>query len=62
MHITGQDLLTDQAEAAQLEEIIKPGISPATMKGLVYRGPGIIELKIYPGPKLLNQQMQWLKC
>jgi alcohol dehydrogenase len=54
MNTTIQGLLAGQTEANELEEILKPGITRATMKGLVYGGPGIIELKNIPIPEILK--------
>ena len=54
MNITVQDLLPVHDAAVQLEEIVKPGIPPATMKALVYGGPGIIELKKIPMPGIIK--------
>lgn len=54
MNTTVQDLLPEHAEAVQLEEIVKPGILPATMKALVYGGPGIIELKNIAIPGIIK--------
>ncbi|WP_018614884.1 zinc-dependent alcohol dehydrogenase family protein [Segetibacter koreensis] len=48
-----EDLLTGQTETSKSEEIVKPGIR-ATMRGLVYGGPGIIELKDILVPEILK--------
>ena len=54
MSNTTQDLHTDSTGAIELAEVLTPGITAATMKGLVYGGPGIIELKNIPLPQILK--------
>src|SRR4051812_45387167 len=54
MKTTTEDLLPAQTEAFDLEKILKPGLTRVTMKGLVYGGPGIIELKEIPMPEVLK--------
>src|ERR1700712_4207801 len=54
MNTTAQHLLSNETGTIELEEILKPGITRATMKGLVYGGPGIIELKNIPIPEILK--------
>ncbi len=44
--------LPDQLEINESEEILNPATTEPTMKGLVYGGPGIIELKSIPIPKI----------
>lgn len=43
MKTTTQGLPAGETEAIELEQILKPGTTSATMRGLVYGGPGIIE-------------------
>src|SRR5438309_9404907 len=54
MNTTAESLLAGQTGAIELEEILKPGITRATMKGLVYDGPGVIQLKNIPIPEMLK--------
>ena len=51
---TTQDVLIGTEEAIKFADILAPGITAATMKGLVYGGPGIIELKDIPLPQILK--------
>jgi alcohol dehydrogenase len=46
--------LSNIRAAIKLKEIPKPRLTKATMKGLVYGGPGIIELKNIPIPEILK--------
>ena len=46
--------LDEKTEELKIEEILIPAITAATMKGLVYGGPGIIELKDIPIPEVLK--------
>ena len=54
MNTTTESLLAGQTGAIELEGILKPVITRATMKGLVYGGLGIIELKNIPIPEILK--------
>src|SRR5215210_861207 len=54
MNIIERGFLTDVNAAIKLKEITKTRFTKATMKGLVYGGPGIIELKDIPVPKVLK--------
>ncbi|HYJ62767.1 MAG TPA: zinc-dependent alcohol dehydrogenase family protein [Parafilimonas sp.] len=52
MNITMEGLLADSTESIELDDIVKADITSATMKALVYGGPGIIQLKNIPIPKI----------
>lgn len=54
MNSTASDLLSSQPTAVEAEEILKLALSSPTMKGLVYGGPGSIELKDIPIPEVLK--------
>lgn len=54
MNTTTPVLPDEKIEAFEIEEILIPGLAKATMKGLVYGGPGIIELKDIPIPEVLE--------
>jgi alcohol dehydrogenase len=47
------DVVFDEP-VVSLKEILQTGIAKATMKGLVYGGPGIIELKEIPMPSIMK--------
>jgi alcohol dehydrogenase len=49
-----QGLELDQPEIIKLKETLKADITRATMKGLVYGGPGIIELKNISVPEIIK--------
>ena len=52
MNITMEGLLADSTESIELDDIVKTDIASGTMKALVYGGPGIIQLKNIPIPKI----------
>jgi alcohol dehydrogenase len=54
MNTATQDLLPIEPITIELEEILKAGITRATMKGLVYGRPGVIELKNIPLPVIVK--------
>jgi alcohol dehydrogenase len=54
MNATGRDLVSDELETIELKEISKRDLSVKTMRGLVYGGPGVIELKNIPIPEILK--------
>ncbi|MDB5190614.1 MAG: Alcohol dehydrogenase GroES domain protein [Segetibacter sp.] len=54
MVTTTNSLLAGKPQALELEQILKPGITRASMRGLVYGGPGVIELKDIPIPEILK--------
>lgn len=54
MSITMEDLLTDHTEAIEIDKIVSPLLTKTTIKGLVYSGPGIIELKAIPLPEIIK--------
>jgi len=54
MNTTMEGLPIGQPEAIQIEELLKPGITRASMKALVYDEPGNIELKNIPIPQILK--------
>ena len=47
-----EGLLADSTESIELDDIVKTDIASGTMKALVYGGPGIIQLKNIPIPKI----------
>ena len=51
---TTNDLLSSQHAAIKAEEILKLALITPTMKGLVYGGPGVIELKKIPIPEIVK--------
>jgi alcohol dehydrogenase len=54
MSNTTQQRPAATAGATELKEKVKPVVTSNTMKGLVYGGPGIIELKDIPLPKIMK--------
>jgi len=54
MNITNEDVLSGSVAAIKVNETPKPRLAKATIKGLVYGGPGIIELKNIPIPVILK--------
>ncbi len=54
MNTADQGLFPNEPIEIELEEILKPGITRAGMKGLIYGGPGIIELKNIPIPTIIK--------
>src|SRR6478672_8432930 len=54
MNTTAEELISGQPGTLDIAEVSNPGITKATMKGLVYGGPGIIELKNIPIPVILK--------
>jgi alcohol dehydrogenase len=51
---TTMDELVPDEPVIKLEKILKTGVAKATMKGLVYGGPGIIDLKEIPMPSIMK--------